>query len=193
MTIKLIILDRDGVINKELSYVSKPEEFEFIDGVVGSIARFKQAGYLTAVATNQSHIARGRMTHDDLARIHDKMLTEIRRHGGDIDRIVYCPSYDNDDPRRKPNPGMLLELLDYFGVSGDEAVFIGDYQRDMQAGERAGCHLIMVESHNGQEYAKLSPALKAKTAYVSRLSEAYPVITAWNRGESYMPDSASPS
>ncbi len=184
MAIKLIILDRDGVINKELSYVGTPEQFEFIEGVVESVAHFKKAGYWVAVATNQSHIARGRMTHDDLAQIHDKMLTEIRRCGGDIDRIVYCPSYDNNDPRRKPNPGMLLELLDYFNVSGNEAVFIGDYARDMQAGERAGCHLIMVESCSGQEYAKLPPALKAKTTYIPRLSDAPAVIETWKQGDS---------
>ncbi len=173
---KLIILDRDGVINKELKWVATPEEFEFIDGAIEAIARFKKAGYLTAIATNQSHIDRGRMTDADLAAIHDKMLTELRQHGGDIDRIVYCPSFDNSDPRRKPNPGMLLELLAHFNLSSDEALFIGDYERDMQAGDAAGCHLIMVKNKHGGEYDSMSAELKAKTTYVEDLLAASEVV-----------------
>ncbi len=177
---KLIILDRDGVINKELDYVSTPEEFEFIDGAVEAIVRFKRAGYLTAVATNQSHIERGRFTDADLEAIHDKMLTELRRQGGDIDRIVYCPSYDDNDPRRKPNPGMLLELLEYFNISPDESVYIGDYERDMQAGARAGCRLIMVKNKHGEgEYQRMDAALRVKSVYVENLLAACRIIEQW--------------
>ncbi len=182
MAIKLIILDRDGVINKEIKWVAKPEEFEFIDGAVEAIANFKQAGYLTAIATNQSHISRGRMTDKDLTDIHNKMLTELRKHGGDIDRIVYCPTYDDNDPHRKPNPGMLLELMQYFDVSSDETVFIGDYERDMQAGERAGCHLVMIKNKHGEEeYQNMNPELKAKTAYTNNLLGAYQIISEWEK------------
>ncbi len=92
---KLVILDRDGVINKELKWVENPDEFEFIDGAIEAIANFKKAGYITAIATNQSHIDRGRFTVADLDAIHDKMLKELRANGGDIDKIVYCPSFDN--------------------------------------------------------------------------------------------------
>ncbi len=177
MTIKLIILDRDGVINKEREWVQTPQQFEFIDGAIEAIVRFKQAGYLTAIATNQSHIGRGRMTADDLTAVHDKMLAELRRHGGNIDRIVYCSGYDDKDPRRKPNPGMLLELLQYFDVRGEETVFIGDYARDMQAGDRAGCHLIMVKNKHGEgEYRHMAPELKAKTAYAENLLAACQLI-----------------
>ncbi len=180
MAIKLIIFDRDGVINKELKWVAKPEEFAFIDGAIEAIASFKTAGYLTAVATNQSHISRGRMTDEDLTAIHAKMLNALREQGGDIDRIVYCPTYDDNDPRRKPNPGMLLELMAYFEVSPDETVFIGDYERDMQAGERAGCRLIMIKNKHGEgEYHNMNPELKAKTAYTDDLLGAYRIVQQW--------------
>ncbi len=182
MAIKLIIFDRDGVINKELKWVAKPEEFEFIDGAVKAIADFKRAGYLTAIATNQSHLSRGRMTEQDLTDIHDKMLTELRQHGGDIDRIAYCPTYDDNDPRRKPNPGMLLELMEYFDVSADETVFIGDYERDMQAGERAGCHLILIKNKHGEgEYQNMNSTLKDKVAYTDDLLGAFKIVKSWKK------------
>lgn len=181
MTIKLIILDRDGVINKELKYVAKPEEFEFIDGALTAIAMFKQLGYQTAIATNQSHISRGRFTHDDLAAIHEKMLADIRATGGDIDQIMYCPTYDDNDPRRKPNPGMLLELLASFQVKPEEAVFIGDYERDMQAGDAAGCHLILLKNKHGDgEYQAMDSALKERVTYTDNLLDAAHIIQTWN-------------
>ncbi|MDP8078955.1 D-glycero-alpha-D-manno-heptose-1,7-bisphosphate 7-phosphatase [Phocoenobacter skyensis] len=179
---KLIILDRDGVINKELKWVENPEEFEFIDGAIEAIANFKKAGYITAIATNQSHIDRGRFTVADLEAIHDKMLKELRANGGDIDKIVYCPSFDNNDPRRKPNPGMLLELLAHFNVKPSDAVFIGDYERDMQAGYDAGCHLILVENKHGDgEYHNMPDYLKEKTTFVKTLLEASRVIEKWEQ------------
>lgn len=104
MTTKLIILDRDGVINRDLgTYVTRPDEFEFLDGGIDAIAQLKCAGYTLAIATNQAGIARGRYNHEILAAIHAKMLGKIRAGGGDIDLIVYCPSYDNAHPWRKPN------------------------------------------------------------------------------------------
>ncbi len=127
---KLIILDRDGVINRDLgTYVTCPEEFEFIEGAITAIARLKQAGYLIAVATNQAGIERGYYSHEMLAAIHSKMLHDIRAGGGDIDRILYCPSYDDNHPWRKPNAGMLTELLNSFNIDAHETVFIGDSDR----------------------------------------------------------------
>lgn len=171
---KLIILDRDGVINRDLgTYVTCPDEFEFIDGALAALAALKRAGFTLAIATNQAGIARGRYTHEQLAAIHAKMLAAIRAGGGDIDRIVYCPSYDNAHPWRKPNAGMLTEILTGYNIMGKDAVFIGDATRDMQAGEAANCHLIMVENAHGRaDYDKLSATLKSQVTSVKDLSHA---------------------
>lgn len=177
---KLIILDRDGVINKELKYVAKPEEFEFIDGALEAIAQFHQAGYQIAIATNQSNIERGNFTHEDLTDIHQYMLSKIRQSGGDIHRILYCSSTDNSHPRRKPNPGMLNELLAEFKIPAHESVFIGDYVRDMQAGDAAGCRLIMVRNKHGDgDYLNMDNGLKNKVAYTHSLLGAADIIKAW--------------
>ncbi len=135
MTIKLIILDRDGVINRDLgTYVTCPEEFEFIDGA---------------------------------------MLSEIRAGGGDIHQIVYCPSYDNNHPWRKPNAGMLTELLNSFNMNANETVFIGDSVRDMQAGMTVGCHLIKVNDCYGNSHIdKMTEELKKQVIFTDNLTTA---------------------
>lgn len=183
MTIKLIILDRDGVINRDLgTYVTHPDEFEFIDGAINAIAQLKTAGFLLAVATNQAGIARGMYSHETLSAIHANMLRDIRSGGGDIDRIVYCPSYDNAHPWRKPNAGMLTELLNGFEINAPEAIFIGDTIRDMQAGFTAGCQLIMVSGKKGkQDYHNLPQALKQHVRYFPDLAEASRILTSNTR------------
>ncbi len=174
---KLIILDRDGVINHDLgTYVTCPEEFIFIDGAIAAIARLKRAGFRLAIATNQAGIARGFYSHTDLAAIHAKMLSEIRAGGGDIDRIVYCSSYDNNHPWRKPNAGMLTELLAGFKIDAKNAaqqvVFIGDAVRDMQAGKTIGCRLVMVTDSGKNAAPALPAALQPLVQLTQNLSTA---------------------
>ncbi len=174
MTIKLIILDRDGVINRDLgTYVTCPDEFEFIDGAIDAIVRLKQAGFAIAIATNQAGIERGYYSHEMLTSIHDKMLSEIRVAGGDIDEIVYCPSYDNNHPWRKPNAGMLTELLNRFNISADETVFVGDSVRDMQAGMTVGSHLIKVNDRHGHSQSdEMTEALRQQIIFTANLATA---------------------
>lgn len=174
MVQKLIILDRDGVINRDLgTYVTHPDEFEFIDGAIAAIARLKRAEHTIAIATNQAGISRGRYNHERLAAIHAKMLSEIRRAGGDIDRIVYCPSYDNDHPWRKPNSGMLAEIMRGFDTTAENTVFIGDAVRDMQAGFALGCQLIMVANASGKaDYHDLADNIRRRAYFVADLNAA---------------------
>lgn len=174
MTKKLIILDRDGVINKDLgTYVTHPDNFEFIDGAITAISQLKKAGYSIAIATNQAGIERGFYSHEDLATIHAKMLAAIRAKGGDIDHIVYCSSYDDAHPWRKPNAGMLMELLRYFGAEAKETIFIGDAIRDMQAGMTVGCQLIKVNDRNGSDNTdNMSLALKKQITFTTNLKSA---------------------
>lgn len=181
-TVKLIILDRDGVINKDLgTYVTHPDKFEFIDGAIAAISQLKQAGYTIAIATNQAGIERGFYSHEDLAAIHAKMLTTIRSGGGDIDRIVYCCSYDNAHPWRKPNAGMLLEILDGFGLVSskvaEQVLFIGDAVRDLQAGAKIGCQLIKVNNRYGDDDRDKIPAeLLEQVVFANDLNHATQMI-----------------
>ncbi len=174
MTIRLIILDRDGVINRDLgTYVTCPEEFEFIDGAIPAIACLKQAGFKIAIATNQAGIERGYYSHETLSAIHDKMLSEIRAGGGDVNQIIYCPSYDNTHPWRKPNAGMLTELLNSFNMNANETVFIGDSVRDMQAGMTVGCRLIKINDRYGNNNIdKMTEELKKQVIFTDNLTTA---------------------
>lgn len=174
MTKKLIILDRDGVINRDLgTYVTCPDEFEFIDGAIAAIAALKRVGFTLAIATNQAGIERGLYSHEDLAAIHAKMLAAIREGGGDIDRIVYCPSYDNAHPWRKPNVGMLTEILTHYYIDGQSTTFIGDAIRDMLAGTEANCRLVMLENAQGKEdYHRLPAEIQAQVTWEKSLYSA---------------------
>jgi len=108
---KLIILDRDGVINIDSdAFVKSPEEWIPIPGSLEAIARLNHAGYRVVVATNQSGIVRGLFDLETLNLIHRKMHRMVQEVGGLIDAVFFCPDVDEANPYRKPNPGMLLEI-----------------------------------------------------------------------------------
>lgn len=150
---KLIILDRDGVINSnEAYYTTHPDEFHFLPGSVEAIVDLYNAGYKITIATNQAGIDRGYLTHADLASIHAKMLRLVRHAGGDIDRILYADKYDDNHPWRKPNPGMPLEIMAGYDVYNKANIaFIGDSIRDLQAGLAAGCQPVLVRTGSGKQ------------------------------------------
>ena len=145
---KLIILDRDGIINQDsLHYIKSPDEYILIPTSVHAIARLNAAGYRVAVATNQSGVSRGFYNEATLALIHEKMLTGVRDAGGCIDAVEYCTHMpDSGCPCRKPNPGMLISLAKRFNCSLDHVPFVGDRVSDIQAAEAAGAIPIMVLS-----------------------------------------------
>jgi D-glycero-D-manno-heptose 1,7-bisphosphate phosphatase len=149
---KLIILDRDGVINYDSkAYVKSPEEWQPIPGSLEAIAKLTQAGYQIAVATNQSGIARGLFDEAMLRAIHNKMLYCIEEQGGHISRIFFCPHDDRAQcDCRKPKPGLLLQAADYFNCSLEGVPCIGDSYRDLQAAEAVCCQPILVLTGNGK-------------------------------------------
>ncbi len=144
----LIILDRDGVINQDsLQYIKSPDEFVLLPGSVDAIARLTKAGYLIAVATNQSGIARGYYDAAQLAAIHNKMQGLVNAAGGRIDKIEYCPHMpDSGCLSRKPNPGLLKRIAEFYGCSLNNVPFVGDRVSDIQAAEAAGAIPVMVLS-----------------------------------------------
>lgn len=143
-----LFLDRDGVINKRLpgDYVKEPAEFEFLPGVLESIAAFSKLFGRIIIVTNQQGIGKGLMTENDLQKVHQHMLSEIEAAGGHIDAVYHCPGLAEDDPPcRKSNPGMALQAKEDFPeIDFGKSVMIGDSESDMEFGRRLGMKCILV-------------------------------------------------
>jgi D-glycero-D-manno-heptose 1,7-bisphosphate phosphatase len=149
---KLVILDRDGVINYDSDdFIKSSCEWQAIPGSLEAIARLKQAGYRVVVATNQSGLARGFLTLDDLHQIHQKMHKELSDQGGTIEAIFFCPHSDKDNCRcRKPRPGLFYNIAKRLGISLIEVPAVGDSLRDLQAARAAGANPILVRTGKGE-------------------------------------------
>jgi D-glycero-D-manno-heptose 1,7-bisphosphate phosphatase len=145
---RLILLDRDGIINKDsLSYIKSVDEFILIPGSVEAIARLTASGYKIAIATNQSGVSRGLYTETVLAEIHQKLINSVQAAGGTIDAIEYCIHLPSEHCYcRKPNPGMLLALAKQFNCSLKNVPFIGDRISDIEAALAVGASPVMVLS-----------------------------------------------
>lgn len=148
---RAVFLDRDGTINKFNGFLTKVEQFELIDGVADAVKKINQSGFLTIVVTNQPVIARGDCTWDELQSIHNKMETELGKAGAFVDAIYICPhhpdkgfdgeriEYKCDCDCRKPKAGLFLSAARDYNIDLSESIMIGDSDKDIEAGERAGC------------------------------------------------------
>lgn len=150
---KLVILDRDGVINCDSdAYVKSVDEFILIDGSAQAIAQLHQHGFTVVVATNQSGLTRGYFNESDLAAMHAKMLHAVEQAGGIISAIVHCPHGPDDHCNcRKPLAGLIDALELQLGISAAGAPIVGDSLRDLQAGLIKGCRPILVKTGKGQK------------------------------------------
>ena len=148
---KLIILDRDGVINYDSDqFIKNPEEWKPIPGSLEAIARLNQAGYRVVVATNQSGIGRGLFDMPMLNSIHDKMHKSLAQVGGRIDAIFFCPhANDANCACRKPKSGMIEEIATRYGVSLKDVPAVGDSLRDLEAAARLGAQPYLVLTGKG--------------------------------------------
>ena len=149
---RLIILDRDGVINHDSdAFIKSPAEWVPIPGSLEAIARLNQAGYRVVVATNQSGIARGLFDVTILNAIHQKLHAAAHQAGAEVDAIFYCPhAADDNCDCRKPKPGMLQTVASRFSVSLKGVPNVGDSLRDLQAGYGMGCVPYLVLTGKGQ-------------------------------------------
>jgi D-glycero-D-manno-heptose 1,7-bisphosphate phosphatase len=152
---KLVILDRDGVINADSSdYIKSPQEWHALPGSLQAIARLNQANIKVAIASNQSGVGRGYFTRATLNAIHDKLMRQLAECGGHIDKLFVCPHVPDDAcDCRKPQPGLLLRALRYFEVAASDACFVGDSLRDLQAAQAAECQGTLVLTGNGMGVA----------------------------------------
>ena len=153
---KLLILDRDGVINIESSeFVKTPDEWLPIKGSLEAIGRLSQAGYEIVVITNQSGLGRGYFSADMLAKMHSKMIDHIQQHGGKIQSILFCPHKPDEGCEcRKPKDGMYQELAERLNISFSNIYSVGDSIRDLQAARSAGAKPILVKTGNGKKSLK---------------------------------------
>jgi len=148
---KLVILDRDGVINEESDdYIKSEDEWEPIEGSIDAIARLCQADYRVVVVTNQSGIARGLLTIENLHAIHQRMHKEVSAGGGRIDAIFICPHKPDDDcDCRKPRPGMLHSVMERLETELAGVPLVGDSLRDVQSAMVVGANPVLVRTGHG--------------------------------------------
>ena len=151
--LRLIVLDRDGVINHDSDqFIKSPDEWRAIPGSLEAIARLNQAGYRVVIATNQSGIGRGLFGMSTLTAIHDKMFRALTQVGGRIDAVFYCPhAADSNCECRKPKPGMLIQIGSRFGVEMKGVPVVGDGLRDLQAAQAVGSRPMLVLTGKGEK------------------------------------------
>jgi D-glycero-D-manno-heptose 1,7-bisphosphate phosphatase len=148
---KMVILDRDGVINHDSDdYIKSADEWIPIKGSIEAISRLKKAGYLVTVATNQSGIGRGLFSLKTLQDMHDKLAALLAQRGTQIDGIFFCPHLPTDNCIcRKPKPGLLFQIAKQFEIDLKQTVFVGDTFNDIQAAKMAGAKAALVQTGKG--------------------------------------------
>jgi D-glycero-D-manno-heptose 1,7-bisphosphate phosphatase len=150
---RLVILDRDGVINRDSSeFVKSADEWRPLPGSIAAIAALSAANFFVAVASNQSGLARGLFDQGALDAMHAKLNSLVEAEGGRIDHIVFCPHGPDDGcDCRKPKPGLLIQIAHFFNLPLQGVPVIGDSERDLQAAAAVGARPILVRTGNGKK------------------------------------------
>lgn len=153
-------LDRDGVINLDDAYVGTRERIRWMTGVASAIKALNDAGYYVFVFTNQSGVARGMFSEDDVRKLHNWMRDELLNDGARIDDFRFCPhhpdgvvpAYTRECDWRKPQPGMILDLMKHWPVDKDRSFVVGDKQRDLDAGLAVGIEGYLFKGDDLSEF-----------------------------------------
>ncbi|MHC4264906.1 MAG: D-glycero-alpha-D-manno-heptose-1,7-bisphosphate 7-phosphatase [Planctomycetota bacterium] len=153
MTDRAIFLDRDDTLIEDPGYISDPGQVQLLNGVSEALSQLRSMGYKLVITSNQSGVARGIVTEEVLGNIHERLEQLLAEQGAYLDKIFYCPyhpdgvieKYRKESDLRKPNPGMLLKASEEMDVDLSESWVIGDSERDIEAGLRAGCKTILIE------------------------------------------------
>jgi D-glycero-D-manno-heptose 1,7-bisphosphate phosphatase len=172
MSTKLVVLDRDGVINHDSErFIKSPQEWQPLPGSIEAIARMHQAGYRIVVATNQSGIGRGLFDLATLNAMNDKMMEMVFRQGGRIDALFFCPHTEKDNCHcRKPRTGMYEEISARMHVDLRGVPFVGDALRDLLAAEAVGGQPVLVLTGKGR-LTKEAGGMPRKTQVFADLAE----------------------
>jgi D-glycero-D-manno-heptose 1,7-bisphosphate phosphatase len=160
--IKLVILDRDGVINHDSKgYVKSVSEWHHIEGGLEAVAKAYKSGIKFAVATNQSGIARGLYTHEDMRQMHEKMNSILHKLGGKFEYIAYCDHLPElKCSCRKPEPGMIKKIQEHTKIPFENMIMIGDRLKDLQSGNKVGTQYALVLTGQGEDTLLEHPELK---------------------------------
>jgi D-glycero-D-manno-heptose 1,7-bisphosphate phosphatase len=150
---RALFIDRDGTLVHARHYPSRPEHLILHDGAAEGLATLQRAGFKVIVITNQSGIARGYFSVDDLDRMHDHLRRELAARDITLDAIYYCPHHVDGTVQglaiacgcRKPQPGMLLRAASELSIDLERSWFIGDILDDVEAGNHAGCRTVLVD------------------------------------------------
>jgi len=170
-----VFLDRDGVINRKMpegDYVKDWSEFSFLPGILRAIRMLKENGFLIAVITNQRCIATGVITEERLKEIHGRMLDEIRRYGGDIEAVYFCPHDISDGCGcRKPEPGMILRAIKDFRdhnieIDLERSYVIGDSEKDIASAKALGIKTIKIGEYSPEADINKRDLLEAVEAII---------------------------
>ena len=174
---KLIILDRDGVINRESDlYIKSPDEWSPLKGSLEAISQLNKNNWKVCIATNQSGIGRGLYTIDTMNLIHEKMKKELKKFNANIDYISYCPHKPEDNCKcRKPKPGMYIEIGKLYNYDLNNAIVVGDSERDIVAAEKVGAKSMLVLTGKGKKTIK-ERNLPERTTVYKNLAEVVKAI-----------------
>ena len=170
-----VFLDRDGTLNRDTGYITSPAELILFPGVVEAIARLKQGGSRVVLITNQSGIARGFMTEDDLLMIHRKLERELEIQGGCLDGIFFCSHHPDDACEcRKPKPGLILRATKELDLDLSRSYYVGDKVIDMQLANAVGSKAVLVmTSEYSQQAVQAMKNNEIRVAFVAdNFSEA---------------------
>ncbi|MHC4144822.1 MAG: D-glycero-alpha-D-manno-heptose-1,7-bisphosphate 7-phosphatase [Planctomycetota bacterium] len=168
---KAIFLDRDNTLVEDPGYISDPDQVKLLDGVAEALVELKALGYKLIVVTNQSAVARGIITEEVLAEIHERLRQLLIEKNAFLDGIYYCPyhpegvvaKYRKKSEYRKPNPGMLLEAADDMDIDLGQSWCIGNNLSDVEAGLRAGCKTMLIDTPSSHKESSSSMSLASAT------------------------------